>query len=247
LDVRVELPVSNVVFETDSKGRSYILRAAPLTKIPGNTRGSTPTDDPQGWSNIPVTLRGGSQWVRAHLLNHRLHGPGTAQNLFPGTRDMNIRDMENQVEREAKQAVWDNNQILYYNVDVSYGNTGAFEDIPDVVAMSFGPYNPVTREKGPATISRRFTQLPPSSVAQITINGSSSTALNQKARNDGGTDGEGLSGFFDRLVSTRPSVGYQNIIEIRNAVSAGYVDQRAFMSAFTKFNNLVTSNILQYD
>ncbi|WP_264536429.1 DUF4157 domain-containing protein [Flavobacterium sp. N1736] len=247
LDVRVELPVSNVEFETDSKGRAYILRAAPLTKIPGNTRGSTPTDDPRGWSNIPVSLRSNTQWVRAHLLNHRLHGPGTAQNLFPGTTDMNTRDMERQIEHFAKEAVWDHNEILYYNVDVSYGNTGAFEDIPDVVAMSYGPYNPTTREKGPATKSKRFTQLPPSSVVQITINGSSWSALNDKAIRDGGTDGEGLSGFLERLVRARPSGGYQNIIQIRNAVSAAYVDQRAFMSAFTKFNNLVSSNTLQYD
>ncbi|EJL64883.1 eCIS core domain-containing protein [Flavobacterium sp. CF136] len=247
LEHRIELPVSNVEFETDTKGRSYMLRAAPLTKIPGNTRGSTPTNDPSGWSTIPVTLRSSGQWVRAHLLNHRLHGPGTAQNLFPGTRDMNLRDMENQVEHFAKEAVWDNNEIIYYNVDVSYGNTGAFENIPDIVVMSFGPYNPETREKGAATKSKRFTQTPPSAVTQITINGSSSNSLNEKAISEGGSDGTGLSGFFDRLVRVRPSGGYQNIIEVRNAVSAAYTDQTAFMSAFTKFNNLVTSNILQYD
>nr|WP_294924145.1 DUF4157 domain-containing protein [uncultured Flavobacterium sp.] len=244
---RIELPVSNVEFETDSKGRSYILRAAPLTKIPGNTRGSTPTNDPRGWSTIPVTQRASGQWVRAHLLNHRLHGPGTAQNLFPGTRDMNLRDMENQIEHFAKEALWDNNQILYYNVDVSYGNTGAFEDIPNIVVMSFGSYDPETREKGAAIKSKRFTQTPPSAVTQITINGSSSNSLKQKVISEGGSDGVGLSGFIDRLVRVRPSDGYQNIIEIRNAVSAEYTEQTAFMSAFTKFNNLVTSNILQYD
>ncbi|CAA9197840.1 eCIS core domain-containing protein [Flavobacterium collinsii] len=246
LEHHIELPISHVEFETDTKGRSYMLRAAPLTKIPGNTRGSTPTNDPMGWSNIPLNQRSAGQWVRAHLLNHRLHGPGTVQNLFPGTRDMNLRDMESQVEDPAKEAVWDNNQILYYNVDVSYGNTGVFEDIPDIVVMSFGPYNVETREKGAAIKSKRFTQSPPSAVAQTTINRSSSNALNQKAISEGGADGIGLSGFFDRLVRVRPPApGYQNIIQIHDAVSIEYTDQTVFKNAFAKFNNLVTLTILQ--
>ncbi len=244
---RIELPVSHVSFELDSKGRAYILRAAPLSKIPGNTRGSTPTQDPQGWSLIPVNLRSSGSWVRAHLLNHRLHGPGTANNLFPGTRDMNLRDMENQVEHFAKEAVWDNNQVIYYNVDVSYGNTGVFEDIPTVVSMRFGPYNVETNSPEAATISKTFTQNPPNVASRVTINGSSSGALNSKALAEGGSDGTGLSGFFDRLVQGRPSGGYQNIIEVRRIVSALYTDQTAFMAAFTKFNNLVNTNILEYD
>ncbi|AXT61547.1 DUF4157 domain-containing protein [Aquimarina sp. AD10] len=247
LEHTIELPISRVSFETDSKGRAYILRAAPLSKIPGNTRGSTPTQDPQGWSNIPVTLRRGGAWVRAHMLNHRLHGPGTRSNLFPGTRDMNLRDMENQVERLAKEAVWDNNQVIFYNVDVSYGNAGQFEDIPTVVAMSFGPYNTETNSPESPTVTKRFTQEPPSTATRVTINNATAGALNSKAVAEGGTNGAGLSGFFDRLVQGRPSSGYQNIIQIRTIVSGLYVDQNAFMSAYVKFNNLVNTNILEYD
>ncbi|MFC4635127.1 DUF4157 domain-containing protein [Dokdonia ponticola] len=247
LDHDTELPVSEVSFETDSKGRSYILRAAPLSKIPGNTRGSTPTQNPQGWDTIPVSLRSSGAWVRAHLLNHRLHGPGITDNLFPGTRDMNLRDMENQVEHFAKEAVWDNNQVIFYNVDVSYGNTGAFEDIPTVVVMSFGPYDVETSTPGSPTKTKRFTQEPPSTSVRVTINSSSHGALNSKAIAEGGTNGTGLSGFFRRLVQGRPSGGYQNIIQVRTIVSSLYDDQNAFMAAFPKFNNLVNTNILEYD
>lgn len=247
LDHDTELPVSEVSFETDSKGRAYILRAAPLSKIPGNTRGSTPTQNPQGWSNIPVSLRSSGAWVRAHLLNHRLHGPGITDNLFPGTRDMNLRDMENQVERFAKEAVWDNDQVIFYNVDVSYGNDGNFEDIPTVVVMSFGPYDVETSTPGSPTKTKRFTQEPPTTSVRVTINSSSSSALNSKARDDGGANGTGLSGFFDRLVQGRPSGGYLNIIQVRTIVSSLYTDQNAFMAAFPKFNNLVNTNILEYD
>lgn len=247
LEHTVELPISHVDMETDSKGRSYMLRAAPLSKIPGNTRGSTPTQDPKSWSSIPVSLRRGGAWVRAHLLNHRLHGPGIATNLFPGTRDMNLRDMENQVERFAKEAVWDNNEVIYYNVDVSYGNVGVFEDIPTVVAMRFGPYNVETNTPESATITKQFTQLPPTTATRITINGSSSGALNSKAIAEGGANGTGLSGFFRRLVDGKPSGGYFNIIQVQTIVSSLYNDQNAFMAAFQKFNNLVNTNILEYD
>ncbi|CAM1368072.1 conserved hypothetical protein [Tenacibaculum sediminilitoris] len=247
LEHTIELPISRVSFETDSKGRAYILRAAPLSKIPGNTRGSTPTQDPQGWTNIPVSLRSSGAWVRAHMLNHRLHGPGTRENLFPGTRDMNLRDMENQVEHFAKEAVWDNNQVIYYNVDVSYGNTGVFEDIPTVVVMSFGPYNTETNLPESPTKTKRFTQAPPTTSVKVTINESSSGALNSKALAEGGSNGTGLSGFFDRLVSGRPSGGYQNIVQVRSVVSALYTNQDAFMAAFTKFNNLINTNVLEYD
>ncbi|MFY7672192.1 eCIS core domain-containing protein [Tenacibaculum sp. MEBiC06402] len=247
LEHTVELPISRVSFETDSKGRAYIMRAAPLSKIPGNTRGSTPTQDPMGWTNIPVSLRRGGAWVRAHMLNHRLHGPGTRENLFPGTRDMNLRDMENQVEHFAKEAVWDENQVIFYNVDISYSNTGVYEDIPTVVVMSFGPYDVENNTPGSPTVRKTFTQAPPSTVVRITINSSNSGALNSKALDEGGTNGTGLSGFFDRLVQGRPSGGYQNIVQVRSIVSGLYKDQNAFMAAFTKFNNLVNSNILEYD
>lgn len=248
LEHTIELPISQVSFETDSKGRAYMLRAAPLSKIPGNTRGSTPTQNPQGWNSIPVSLRSGGAWVRAHLLNHRLHGPGIATNLFPGTRDMNLRDMENQVEHFAKEAVWDKNQVIYYNVDISYGNVGAFEDIPTIVVMKFGPYNLETNLNESATITKSFTQVAPtSSSVPVTINNSSSGALNSKSIAEGSTNGTGLSGFFDRLVQGRPSGGYLNIIQIRSIVSSLYIDQNAFTAAFIKFNNLVNSNILEYD
>ncbi|MGS2764504.1 eCIS core domain-containing protein [Sinomicrobium sp. M5D2P9] len=243
----IELPVSRVSFETDSKGRAYMLRAAPLSKIPGNTRGSTPTQNPQGWINIPVSLRRSGAWVRAHMLNHRLHGPGTRENLFPGTRDINLRDMENQVEQYAKEAVWDNSQVIYYNVDVSYGNTGMFEDIPTVITMRYGPFNTETNTLESPAINKRFTQNPPTIIEKVTVNGSSSGTLNSKAKAEGGNNGTGLSGFFDRLVRGRPEGGYQNIVQVRSIVSDLYNNQDAFMSAFVKFNNLIITNVLEYD
>ncbi len=38
-----------------------------------------------------------------------------------------------------------------------------------------------------------------------------------------------------------------HVIQIRTIVSGLYVDQNAFMSAYVKFNNLVNTNILEYD
>lgn len=247
LDFNKELPVSHVTFETDSKGRAYMLRAAPLSKIPGNTRGSTPTQDPQGWSNIPVNLRQSGAWVRAHMLNHRLHGPGTRENLFPGTRDMNLRDMEAQVEHFAKQAVWDNDQVIYYNVDVSYGHQGVFEDIPNIVVMSFGSYDVETNTPGSAVKTRTFTQSTPTTALRTTINSSSAGALNSKAIESGETSGLGLSGFFRRLVEKRPSGGYSDKANVESVVAKEYSYDSAFKSAFTKFTQLVDSNVLEFN
>lgn len=239
-----EQPVSQVRFETDTKGRAYILRAAPLSKIPGNTRGSTPTQDPQGWSNIPVEQRSSGSWVRAHLLNHRLHGPGTNNNLFPGTRDMNLRDMESQVEHFAKEAVWDNNQVIYYNVDVSYGNTGIFEDIPTVVSMRFGPYNLETNSPEAATISKVFTQSPPdAAAAEPTINNSTASTLKRIATTNNITD---LGGFLEKLVENRPPPdGYRNITQIERIVFWAYEDKNAFERALSKFTESINNNIFK--
>ena len=247
LDFNRELPVSHVSFETDSKGRAYMLRAAPLSKIPGNTRGSTPTQDPQGWSNIPVNLRQSGAWVRAHMLNHRLHGPGTRENLFPGTRDMNLRDMEAQVEHFAKQAVWDNDQVIYYNVDVSYGHPGVFEDIPNIVVMSFGSYDVETNTPGSAVKTKRFTQSTPATALRTTINGSSAGALNSKAIDSGGANGAGLSGFFRKLVGNRPTGGYSDKANVESIVGNVYEDATAFRSAYSKFATLVDTNVLEFN
>ncbi|OAB78805.1 eCIS core domain-containing protein [Cochleicola gelatinilyticus] len=242
-----EMPVSRVRFALDGMGRATTLRGEPITHIAGNTRGSTPTQDPIGWSSIPVTLRSSGAWVRAHMLNHRLHGPGTSNNLFPGTRDMNLRDMENQVEHFAKVAVWDEKKIIYYDVDVHYGNSAPNEHIPTQVDMEFGEFDPTTNARGAAEKTKSFTQNPPSTVTIVTINTATSGALNNKALAEGGTNGTGLSGFFAKLVQGRPSNGYTDDLHVHEIVSEIYRDEGAFEAAYTKFRALTSAEILSYD
>ena len=53
-------------------------------------------------------MKNKSAWVRLHLLNHNLHGPGNQKwNLTPGrSHPTNLEDMLKKVEAPAKEAVF---------------------------------------------------------------------------------------------------------------------------------------------
>ena len=80
--------------------------ARPLTKLPGNTRGTRPPGGdpniPLGWKHVLV-IDGPhpTNWVRAHLVNENLHGPGQDWNLVPGTQLLNS-NMRDGAEKWAK-------------------------------------------------------------------------------------------------------------------------------------------------
>lgn len=99
-------------------------RALPLTHLSGNTKGSSPSQDPPGWDHAVAldTKPDGTsrnQWVRGHLLNDNLHGPGTSVNLVPITQKMN-RSMETKVEGPAKAAIRDKDAKLYYKAEAKF-------------------------------------------------------------------------------------------------------------------------------
>ncbi|WP_298898268.1 DUF4157 domain-containing protein [uncultured Psychroserpens sp.] len=203
LDPEADLPETNVTFNTEGN-RAKEMLAEPLTRIPGNTRGQTPSQYPLGWSLIDVNLRRSGAWVRAHMLSHRLHGPGTRNNLFPGTRHMNLDNMESRVERPLKNLVWNRGKVMYYRVSLTYGNTGTFEDIPTRVFLEYGEYNPRTRRRS-RTRRRGYNQDPPDAAAVLnSINRSTATDLNRIARNNGHIN---MGNFFRVLVRERRANG----------------------------------------
>jgi hypothetical protein len=108
----------------DSDGKKMI--AMPLSIDPGGHSGSVPREESNLWSE--VNNRTG-EYVRGHLLNHHLHGPGTKVNMTPITRSLNA-DMEKQVEDKAKRAVLGENQVVHYEVEAVYGGQPGRTGLP---------------------------------------------------------------------------------------------------------------------
>ena len=114
--------------DLDSKGRAIKVTANPLTWIAGNTEGSKPSQDPKGWDYAKKGDRKGI-YIRGHILNHNIHGPGLKWNLVPITRVMNSK-MERVAESKGKEVLEENWRIMYYEgmVDEYYEKT---EDAPN--------------------------------------------------------------------------------------------------------------------
>ena len=94
--------------------------AEPLTRR--GKPGSEPTvsNNPY-WQRLRRRKQGNrTYYVRGHLINHNVHGPGnTWENLTPITQEANRRH-EREVESKVKQAV-DQGQTLSYEVKAEYG------------------------------------------------------------------------------------------------------------------------------
>lgn len=107
----------------DGEGRAYHVVAEPLTYLPGDFAGSSPNENPPGWAELETYPGGRSSWVRAHLLNGQLHGPGVIWNLTPGTVQTN-NNMKTEVENPAKKEIVDTpankTKLYYYDTFVEY-------------------------------------------------------------------------------------------------------------------------------
>jgi len=91
-------------------------------------KGTTPNglDTVMGW--LQTDSSGGSAadaYVRGHLLNHDLGGPGVAQNLFPITGQANI-DHKNVVENTIKVWVNEKRWVIDYSVEIRSGYKSNF-------------------------------------------------------------------------------------------------------------------------
>jgi hypothetical protein len=138
------LPPSKVAWGMNGKRAGWV-KAEPLSKISGNTQGSGPSGlRIEGWDYLEQIPDYDSNWVRAHLLNDNLHGPGTKWNLTPATRHVNLDMMEPQVENIAKEET-KKGRVLSYHTQITYGYSGgptkfpewkdAFNDFPSKIEM----------------------------------------------------------------------------------------------------------------
>ncbi|WP_177731939.1 DNA/RNA non-specific endonuclease [Flavobacterium inviolabile] len=131
-----------VTFEQDSMGRASKVEAKPLTWMAGNTKGSSPYQDPLGWDYTKGDIRE-NIYIRGHLLNDNIHGPGVKWNLVPITRVMNS-GMEKDAEREGKKVLEEKNRIMGYKTTVnSYydvKNDERDQYFPQQITVEWGEY-----------------------------------------------------------------------------------------------------------
>lgn len=152
-----ELPLTMVTFFPGPLGQGGRVKASPLTKCPGNTRGSQPDRSiyRQEFDCIAAAGQSGS-WVRAHLLHgetsssgpFNLHGPGNdIRNLIITDKSINSL-MSSRAERAVIDAVYARNAVMWYDSVVNSYEPGK-ESFAQAVTVTTGFYNPLTNTEGP--------------------------------------------------------------------------------------------------
>lgn len=117
-------PKSQVTFRArkwrgDNDGEYMV--AQPLSIRAGRYTGSEPYEDSKLWKKVKVRNETqNNTYVRAHLLNHHLHGPGINKNLTPMPGGDNTR-MESKFESEVKKVVLQDNKVVSYIVQMVHG------------------------------------------------------------------------------------------------------------------------------
>ncbi len=165
--------------------------ALPLTYLSGNTKGSGPSQDPPDWKHaVDLDTKpdgtSASTWVRGHLVNDNLHGPGESSNLVPITKDMNA-EMEAKVEAPAKSAIKERGKLFFYRTAVTYWQesqpVGSF---PQKLVVTWGTAkrkqgNPKEFEpdqpRSPVTITMKSKPPAVATSYKPSINGGSATHL----------------------------------------------------------------------
>ena len=144
-----------------SGAKADTVEANPLTYLPGNTVGTPPKQDPPGWSHAvnidtdPDTNKRRSHWVRGHLLNENLHGPGERWNLVPITQQLNS-EMKGSSERDAKKAIATKGNVIYYKAAVTFHSGSApLDDFPKSILVTWGYL-----ERVPDSSPPQFTEKP---------------------------------------------------------------------------------------
>ncbi len=104
------------------------MTAKPLSLKPGNTVGSQPYEESDLW--MAVKRRQGA-YVRGHLLNHHMHGPGSKNNLVPIPGSTNTQ-MERDYEDEIKRLVLSEAKVVEYTVEAEFERpSGQRKNLPE--------------------------------------------------------------------------------------------------------------------
>ncbi len=236
-----ERPVSkNVVFNSTTltladgtaSTDGISMTAAVLSRRgPGNTKGSQPNS--AGYSELyDVLIQNGRKVVAAHLLNHQLFGKGNStENLTPIPAAKNTK-MEADIEAPVKKKVLEENEVVYYQVTVSYtktsvsGQTASGGSIPEddliadnisATAYTLKPIEGTTGDdlKNPDKWTQKDKDIPTTDV------GISKSDL--VIKKDGATDIDFMAtmlGKIDKFFSTEPKGNWSWDVFVKRNESA---------------------------
>jgi len=122
------VPKTKVDFGTRSVSGDLVgnvMTADPLSIDPGSLAGSAPHQQTKLW--VAVNQRP-YEYIRGHLLNHHVHGPGENRNLVPITGSCNTT-MEKQAEHVIKKAVIGEGKVVRF-IAKAKGKQGVRKHIP---------------------------------------------------------------------------------------------------------------------
>ncbi len=155
--------------------------ASPLTFLPGNTTGSSPTIDIPGWEHAQKLNAVHDEWVKGHLLSEKLHGPGNEKwNLVVIDKVANgnmSKSVEQPAIKRAKE-LWksekeeDQNTVLYYKTTYTkHGGKPPVSDFGDEITVEWGEQRVVPGQRDKFTSKdekdkRNFTSHKPQESAE---------------------------------------------------------------------------------
>ena len=108
-------PIDSAIPGDPQVGKSMEMKL--LSVSPGGMAGSAPTAFSKLYNAIKK--RKGA-YVRGHLLNSHVHGPGINTNLVPIDSTWNTSKMEPKVEDPLKRLVLNENEVVYYKAVAGY-------------------------------------------------------------------------------------------------------------------------------
>jgi hypothetical protein len=125
---------------TDHNGDTVPEKVIAVMKEPDY--GGVPSVDPPGWDWLKRAFgRLKGQWVRFHIINAELGGPGNdAENLVPTTTAINLNGGWRRLEDAAKQSAIDNEKWTYLEVNLRY-NDDYPAGIPYRIDANWGAWN----------------------------------------------------------------------------------------------------------
>ncbi|MDH4199410.1 MAG: DUF4157 domain-containing protein [Spirochaetia bacterium] len=94
------------------------MTAAPLSLARADFNGSPPSEYSKLYTTVAKARP--NKYVRGHLLNENLHGPGVLKNLAPMPRNFNNPQMLDLIETEAKKAVLVRREVVSYEIKFDY-------------------------------------------------------------------------------------------------------------------------------
>jgi len=223
-------------------GKTELITANPLTPIPGNTRGTSRTDEfIPGWRHLTdanehstdpdVREKVFNNWRRMHLIHAELHGPAEAFNMVPANERPNRRAYTS-VERFAVDRLRrDHNAILWYETRVSYRPVDSskpyINDFPLIITMKWGnqSIDEDTNNLEPGPVEKEGTfnvDEPPASSTPAGGTGSTRLRLKNLSRRN----------MWDRLKNL--GVSWHTCMRINNAYIHGGGEDRVSLEDYVR-------------